>query len=78
MRSTKLHAYECQKHRAPPPAPKKKEQDASPRRRRGVSPDGKWTAVVKDHNLHVREQDGGKEFALSKDANADDSYAAAR
>jgi dipeptidyl-peptidase-4 len=58
----------------------KKEDNVPPRRRRrgerphADSPDGKWTAFVKDHNLYVRERDSGKEFALSREGNADDSY----
>jgi dipeptidyl aminopeptidase/acylaminoacyl peptidase len=31
------------------------------------SPDGKWTAVVKDHNVFVRSKDGGAEIQLSQD-----------
>ncbi|MGH7223670.1 MAG: DPP IV N-terminal domain-containing protein, partial [Gemmataceae bacterium] len=64
---------------ASPPSPEKNERERPPRRRRGErpragSPDGKWTAFVKDHNLHLRERDSGKEFALSKDGSADDAY----
>ncbi len=43
-------------------------------RPRTESPDGKWTAFVKDHNLHLRAKEGGKEIALSKDGNAEDGY----
>ena len=77
-----LKTYTLTKDEAPPaalPSPKKNERERPPRRRRGErprtgSPDGKWTAFVKDHNLHLRERDSGKEFALSKDGNADDAY----
>jgi dipeptidyl aminopeptidase/acylaminoacyl peptidase len=31
------------------------------------SPDGKWTAFVKDNNVYVRSGDGGGEFQLSQD-----------
>jgi dipeptidyl aminopeptidase/acylaminoacyl peptidase len=31
------------------------------------SPDGKWTAFIKDDNVYVRTEDGGKEFQLSRD-----------
>ena len=57
-----------------------KQPDVSPRRdRRGErpradSPDGKWTAFVKNHNLHLRAKEGGKEVALSKDGDAEDGY----
>jgi dipeptidyl-peptidase-4 len=61
-------------------ASEKKEADAPPRRRRrgerprADSPDGKWTAFVKDHNLYLRQRDGGEEGALTKEGNADDGY----
>jgi dipeptidyl-peptidase-4 len=32
-----------------------------------VSPDGKWAAFLKDHNLWVRAVDGSSEFALTTD-----------
>ncbi|HVS36825.1 MAG TPA: DPP IV N-terminal domain-containing protein [Gemmataceae bacterium] len=51
--------------------------DAPPRRRRPPSPDspdGKWTAFVKDHNLYLREKDGGQEFQLSHDGKDGDCY----
>ncbi len=38
------------------------------------SPDGKWTAFVKDHNLHLRAKQGGEEFAISSDGKPDDAY----
>ena len=57
-------------------------QPAAPPRRKhrpevssGVnSPDGKWAAFVKDHNLYVREKRTQKEFALSKDGRPGDEY----
>ncbi len=63
--------------------PDKKEQpreDGSSRRRRNSSPrtedspDGKWTALIKDHNLHLRAKQGKEEFALSCEGEADDPY----
>jgi dipeptidyl-peptidase 4 len=54
--------------------------EGGPRRSRAgwgggiVSPDGKWTAFVKDNNLWIRAQAGGEEFALSQDGRADDGY----
>ncbi|HTU89815.1 MAG TPA: DPP IV N-terminal domain-containing protein, partial [Gemmataceae bacterium] len=77
-----LKNYTLTKDEAPPaplPSSEKQERERSPRRRRGErpragSPDGKWTAFVKDHNLHLRERASGKEFALSNDGNADDAY----
>jgi hypothetical protein len=48
-------------------------------RRRGpgsreTSPDGKWRAYVKDHNLMVRSLEDGEEVALSSDGSAEDAY----
>jgi dipeptidyl aminopeptidase/acylaminoacyl peptidase len=37
------------------------------------SPDGKWSAFIRDHNLFVRAADG-KETALSTDGSAEDRY----
>jgi dipeptidyl-peptidase 4 len=41
---------------------------------RGISPDGKWRAFVRDYNVFLREQQTGEEFALSAGATADDAY----
>ncbi len=41
---------------------------------RGRSPDGKWLALVKDHNLYVRETDGDEDIALTDDGTKDDGY----
>ena len=38
------------------------------------SPDGKYVALFKDHNLHVREPESDEEYPLSTDGNADDEY----
>jgi len=54
---------------ATPPGPPQRE------RRRGsrgpsffpVSPDGKWTAFIKDHDVYLKEKDSNKEFRLSTD-----------
>jgi dipeptidyl-peptidase-4 len=43
-------------------------------RRRGKSPNGKWDAFVKDHNLYVRNVENGEEIALSSDGTEDDEY----
>ncbi len=51
------------------PAPKA-EPPASPPREK--SPDGRWTAFVRDHNLWLRA--GREELALSKDGTADFPY----
>jgi dipeptidyl aminopeptidase/acylaminoacyl peptidase len=36
-----------------------------------VSPDGKWRAFVKDHNIWIRPVDGGEAIALTTDGTAD-------
>ncbi len=43
-------------------------------RPRDQSPDGKWTAFVKDHNVFARSEDEGTEVQLSQDGSAGDSY----
>jgi dipeptidyl-peptidase-4 len=46
-----------------------------PRSRAGSrSPDGRWEAFVKDHNVRLRERASGTETALSRDGTADDAY----
>src|SRR5262249_47626853 len=47
-----------------PNQPNRGRRDAGPSPK---SPDGKWTAFVKDHNLYVRAEEGGKEIQLSQD-----------
>ncbi|MHC4459816.1 MAG: DPP IV N-terminal domain-containing protein [Planctomycetota bacterium] len=44
------------------------------RERRPESPDGKWSAFVRDHNLYVRKLEDGREIALSSDGTEEDSY----
>ena len=39
--------------------------------RRDQSPDGKWLAFVKDHNIHLREKSTGKEFPLGEGGSAE-------
>jgi dipeptidyl aminopeptidase/acylaminoacyl peptidase len=39
-----------------------------------ASPDGKWTAFVKDHNVFVRTDEDKKEYALSEDGKEGNSY----
>jgi len=52
-------------------------QRAENRRRpssRDTSPDGKWRAYIKDHNLMVRNLEDGEEVALSSDGKEGDTY----
>ena len=41
---------------------------------RGRSPDGKWTAFIKDHNLHVRKGETDVETALTDDGTEENAY----
>ena len=43
-------------------------------RQSGKSPDGKWSAFIKDYDLYVRNLENGKEIALSSDGSAEDAY----
>jgi dipeptidyl-peptidase 4 len=54
-----------------PPPPDKPAAKARPS---GESPDGRWRAFIKDHNVRLRDQPAGREFALSTDGTADDAY----
>jgi dipeptidyl aminopeptidase/acylaminoacyl peptidase len=38
------------------------------------SPDGMWTATVKDHNLQLRDKESGETFTISTDGTEDDAY----
>jgi dipeptidyl aminopeptidase/acylaminoacyl peptidase len=81
-----LDSYRLTKH---PPEEKKStssEPATAPERRRrrpsaagppvGVrSPDGAWEALVRGHNLYLRDVKAGTEKALTYDANPTDSYA---
>ena len=40
------------------------------------SPDGKWSAFVKDHDLYLRTRQAGEEFALGHDGTEGDAYEA--
>jgi len=43
-------------------------------RSRAESPDGKWSAFIKDHNLHVRNVETEEEIALTDDGSEADAY----
>ena len=45
-----------------------------PRPLGGDSPDGKWTALVQEHNVVLRPREGSADVALTRDGRADDSY----
>ncbi len=70
-----LAEEEFPKEAAPAAPPKDDPPPRRPRRGRGPdSPDGKWSAFVKDDNLYLREKDGGKEFPLTQEGKPDDGY----
>jgi len=74
-----LKNYTLTKDESPERSTQKKDRETPPRRQRGDrpradSPDGKWTVFIKDHNLHLRNRETGKESILSWNGNADDSY----
>ena len=82
-----LASYTCTKTDAPEPAPPDDQDQQGPpfgRRSRGPgrrrspspdSPDGKWTAFVKDHNVFVRaKDDDNDEIQLSTDGAEANAY----
>ncbi len=40
----------------------------------GTSPDGRWVATLKDHNLYLRPGAGGEGVALSRDGTPEEAY----
>lgn len=56
----------------PPPRPRRSRQSG----RDPTSPDGRWVAFVRDHNVHLRATETGEELPLSGDGRADDRYEA--
>ncbi|MEK6239680.1 MAG: DPP IV N-terminal domain-containing protein, partial [Planctomycetales bacterium] len=83
-----LATYQLMKLEKPSEKPKtppvrdasKKPKDKAPEKRyrpsRGVSPDGKWRAFTRDHNVFVVATTGGEEIQLSKDGKPDRAYQA--
>ncbi|OHB77631.1 MAG: peptidase S9 [Planctomycetes bacterium RBG_16_55_9] len=43
-------------------------------RARAQSPDGKWSALIKDHNLYVQNLETKEETALTEDGSEEDAY----
>jgi dipeptidyl aminopeptidase/acylaminoacyl peptidase len=86
-----LTTYECVKDDAPPALPKVAPDESPtaepPGRRRSrdadeargateKSPDGKWVASVKDHNVFIRSRDdAAREIQLSEDGSEEFAYA---
>ena len=63
-------SYSTNKPTEREPKPKPKQYRPS----RNVSPDGKWKAFIKDHNVFVRSTKGEEDIQLSKDGKPDNSY----
>jgi dipeptidyl aminopeptidase/acylaminoacyl peptidase len=53
-----------------PDRPRQRERPS----RDGNSPDGRWHAFIKDHNVRAKDTAGGAEFALSTDGTAENAY----
>jgi len=50
------------------------ESDRQRQRPRDESPDGEWTAFIKDNNLRIRSNDGETELQLSQDGSEGNAY----
>ncbi len=59
---------------APPAQDKGREGGRQRQRGDGASPDGKWTAFLREGNVWARPAGGGAETALSTDGKPDDAY----
>jgi dipeptidyl aminopeptidase/acylaminoacyl peptidase len=57
-----------------PPRERRREGRRSPPETRDVSPDGRWSAFLKDHNLWVRSMEDEREVQLSEDGREDFAY----
>ncbi len=60
---------------SPPPAPERRRNRSRREGPPAKSPDGKWEAVVRGHNLFLRDLKTEQERPLTFDANPDSSYA---
>ena len=58
---------------SPPPVEEERRWPRG-RRSRSRSPDGRWTAFVRDFDLRLRDEEGGEERALAEDGSEDDSW----
>lgn len=60
---------------APPRTRRRPDAQGRTEGRRGSdSPDGKWTTMIKNGNLYLKDKAGKDEFEISKDATADEGY----
>jgi len=55
-------------------ANRKPQREADRPRSRAQSPDGKWSASIKDYNLYVRNLETDEETALTEDGTEEDAY----
>ena len=62
------------KEKNPKPQKPEEKRSNSDRPKKEISPDGRWKAFVRDHNLFVRETDGVNEIQLSEDGEKGNSY----
>ena len=56
------------------PEPPRGRRSRGPKSENGTSPDGQWQAVLKDHNVYLRDTESHEEFALSEDGTTEDEY----
>ncbi len=47
---------------------------APPRSERDISPDGKWKAFLRDHNMYIAPTDGGDAIAVSSGGTSEDRF----
>jgi dipeptidyl aminopeptidase/acylaminoacyl peptidase len=58
----------------PPAQDQRRQRRASERERSRRSPDGNWSAFIKDQNVVLRSEDDGKEYELSHDGIESNAY----
>ncbi len=51
-----------------------KAEEKKPAPEGSQSPDGKWVAFIKDHNVYLHDKEGGAEYQLSGDGNENYAY----
>ena len=65
-----------EKAEAEPPAQPNARKRARRPMSRDTSPDGKWTAVVRDHNIRLKDNATGRERVLTTSGTADNAFGA--
>jgi len=75
--ATSLPKIKSRKKDDQPEQSKPANRDKRPYRpSRHISPDEKWKAFIKDHNLYIQQVSGGEEIALSSDGKPENGYQA--